>query len=195
MLIALSIFNALLIVYLILLSIRIMLTWFAPQGYGKPWEVLRRATDPYLNLFARLKFLRKGFFDFSPIAAILVVVVVLNLTNLLLAYGHITVGLFLAAVLSAAWSGARFMLLLFLIVGLLRTIPVFFHGVGGSPLWRVVDLIVQPVVAFVMKIIRMRGRSGFTQYLLLTDGLLLAAWLLGELVIGWLVQFFQFLPI
>lgn len=194
MLVALGIVNALLIVYLILLSLRIILTWFAPQGYGRPFELLRRSTDPYLGVFARMRFLRKGFFDFSPIAAILVLVVVLNLINVLMAYGRISVGLFVAAVLSAVWSGARFLLLLFLIAGLLRVIPLFFRGTAGSAFWRVVDLIVQPVVALVMRLFRLGGRSGFTQYLLMTDGILLAAWLLGELLIGWLVQFFQFLP-
>ncbi len=195
LLVVLSIVNSILLVYLFLLSIRIVLGWFARQGLGRPWELLCRATDPYLDFFARLRFLRKGFFDFTPIAAILVLVVALDLINVLLSYGRITLGLFLAAVLGAAWSGARFLLLLFLVVGLIRTIPIIFHATSGAMIWRVVDLIVQPVVAVVMKAFRLGRRAGFTQYLLLTLGLLFVTWLLGELAVRQLVQVFQFLPI
>ena len=132
----------------------------------------------------RIRFLRGSLFDFSPIAAILVLVVVLDLVNQLLYYGRITLGFFLASVFSAAWSGARFLLLLFLIVGLLRTIPLAFRVTAGASLWKVVDMIMQPIVAWVMKVFRLGRRSGYTQHLLLTVGLLFVAWLLGELVVA-----------
>ncbi len=212
MLLVLSILNSILIIYLLLLSIRIVLGWFSPMGSGgsiapsirrmgtstglsRPWDLLCRVTDPYLGVFYRMRFLRKGIFDFTPIAAILVLVVALDLINGLLSYGRITVGFFLASVVSASWSGARFLLLLFLVVGLLRTIPILFRSVADAMIWRVVDLIIQPIVAFIMRIIRLGQRSGFTQYLLLTIGFLFAAWLLGELLVRQVVGLLQFLPI
>ncbi len=195
MLIALSILNGLLIAYLLLLSLRILLSWFSRGGFGKPGELLRAATDPYLGLFARIGFLRRGIFDFSPIAALLVLVVALDLVNGLLFYGRITMGFFLASVLSAVWSGARFLLLLFLIVGLIRMIPILFRSASGAGIWKVVDLIVQPVVAFVMRLLRLGRRVGYTQCLLLTVGMLFVAWLLGELLIRRIVALFQSLPI
>ena len=104
MLIALSILNGLLIAYLFLLSLRIVLSWFATRGFGRAGELLRAATDPYLGLFARIGFLRRGIFDFSPIAALLVLVVALDLVNGLLFYGRLSLGFFLASVLSSVWS-------------------------------------------------------------------------------------------
>src|SRR5271157_6527482 len=147
--------NIILISYLFILSLRIVLGWFAPQALGKAWDLLTAATDPYLNVFSRIRFLRGSMFDFSPIAAILTLVVALDLVNQLLYYGRITLGFFLASVFSATWSGARFLLLLFLIVGLLRTVPIAFRGVGGANLWRVVDTIMQPVIAWVMRAFRL----------------------------------------
>ena len=132
MLIALTILNVVLIAYLFLLSLRIVLGWFAPQALGKAWDLLCSVTDPYLDLFGRIRFLRGGLFDFSPIAAVLALVVALDLVNQLLYYGRITLGFFLASVLSAAWSGARFLLLLFLIIGILRTIPHALSGLLGG---------------------------------------------------------------
>jgi YggT family protein len=194
-LIVLTIVNVVLIAYLFLLSLRIILGWFAPGSLGRVWDLLSAATDPYLNLFARIRFLRGTLFDFSPIAAVLALVVALDLVNQLLYYGRITLGFFLASVLSAAWSGARFLLLLFLIVGVLRTIPLLFRAAAGSNLWKVVDTIIAPIVAWVMRLFRLGQRSTPTQRLLLTLGLLFAAWILGELLVRQLITLFQMLPI
>jgi YggT family protein len=194
-LIALSILNGLLIAYLFLLSLRIVLSWFATRGFGRAGELLRAATDPYLGLFARIGFLRRGIFDFSPIAALLVLVVALDLVNGLLFYGRLSLGFFLASVLSSVWSGARFLLLLFLTVGLIRIIPLLFRTTSGAGVWKVVDLIVQPVVAFVMRLLRLGRRAGYTQYLLFTVGMLFVAWLLGEFLVRRIVALFQSLPI
>jgi YggT family protein len=194
-LIALTIVNVVLIAYLFLLSLRIILGWFAPQSLGRVWDLLAAATDPYLKLFARVRFLRGSLFDFSPIAAILALVVALDLVNQLLYYGRITLGFFLASVLSAAWSGARFLILLFLIVGVLRTIPLVFRTAAGSNLLKVVDMIIAPIVAWVMRLFRLGQRSTPTQRLLLTLGLLFAAWLLGEILVRQIVTLFQMLPV
>ena len=195
MLIALTIINVVLIAYLFILSLRIVLGWFAPRALGRAWDLLAGATDPYLELFGRIRFLRGSLFDFSPIAAILALVVVLDLVNQLLYYGRITLGFFLASVFSAAWSGARFILLLFLIVGVLRTIPLLLRTSAGSTVWKVVDTIMQPIVAWVTRLFRLGRDSGYTQHLLLTIGLLLVAWLLGEALVHYIVFAFQMLPI
>ncbi len=194
MLIALTILNVILIAYLFILSMRIIMGWFAPRALGRAWTWLVQVTDPYLDLFGRIRFLRGGLFDFSPIAAILVLVVALDLVNQLLNYGRVTLGFFLASVVSAAWMGARFLVLLFLIVGVIRAIPLLIRTSAGSTLWKVVDLVIQPVVGFVMRLFRLGRRSGYTQHLLLTIGLLFVAWLLGELAVRQLVALFQMLP-
>ncbi len=84
MLILLTIINGVLIAYLFILSLRIVLGWFAPQALGRAWDLLAGATDPYLALFGRVRFLRGSLFDFSPIAAVLALVVALDLVNKLL---------------------------------------------------------------------------------------------------------------
>lgn len=196
MLLALTILNAVLIAYLFLVSMRIVLGWFAPQALGRAWDLLCSVTDPYLDLFGRIRFLRGGVFDFSPIAAVLALVVALDLVNQLLYYGRITLGFFLASMLSAAWSGARFLLLLFLIIGILRTIPMLFRGSSGAGIWKVVDMVMSPVVAFVTRLFRFRPRVGYMQHLLFTIGLLFVVWLFGELLlIPKIVELFQKLPI
>lgn len=182
MILFLKIINALLMGYLLLLSLRIILTWFQGFSSGKAFDLLSEITEPYLSLFYRLKFLRKGMFDFTPIAAILVLVVLLDLINALLFYGRITFGFFFAAVLSAVWSGVSFVLLLFLIVGVIRVFAIIFRRNTGSAMLKVADILIQPAVALVMKIIQLGKRAGYTQYLLLTVGFLFVFWLLGGVV-------------
>jgi len=97
-------------------------------------------------------------------------------------------------VFAAAWSGVSFLLILFLIVGLVRTIPIIFRGAAGSPVWRVADLLIQPVVAWVMRVFRLGPRTGYTQHLLLTIGILLVAWLLGRFIVDQIVYGLSLLP-
>jgi hypothetical protein len=100
----------------------------------------------------------------------------------------------LSAVLLAAWSGASFLLLLFLVVGILRTIPLVFRTLPGATLWKTLDLLVQPLVAWVSRLFRLVGRVTYAQRLLLTLGLLLVAWLLGRVAIVRLAALLARLP-
>jgi YggT family protein len=186
--------NIVLILYLFLLSARLLLSWFSGTSMGRPWELLRRVTDPYLGLFYRFRFLRRGLLDFTPIVAMLVLVVLMDLVNGLIRGGRITVGLVASSVLLAAWSGVSFLLLLFLVVGILRAIPLVFRALPGATLWKTLDLLVQPMVAWVSRLFRLEGRASYAQRLLLTLGLLLVAWLLGRVVIFRLAALLARLP-
>jgi YggT family protein len=191
----LGVANAALILYLFLLSARIVLSWFSGAWLGRPWEVLCRVTDPYLGLFYRLRFLRRGVFDFTPVVAVLALVVVLDLVNELIMGGRISLGIVLAAILAAAWSGARFLILLFLVIGVLRTVPFVLRATARAPLWKAVDVILEPVVGAVSRAFHLADRATPAQRLILTLGLLLVAWLLGELAVRQLVHLLQLLPV
>ena len=181
--------------YLLLITVRIVLTWFSGPRLGRAWDLLHGITEPYLSQFYRLKFLRKDMLDFTPIAAILVLVILLDLLNALISYGTITLGYFLASVLSAIWSGASFLLLLFLVVGLLRTVGLLLESRTGSAFWKVVDLLIQPVIAFVMRYISPRSSLGYTQYLIITVLLLFASWFLGGVMVRGFVRVLISLPL
>jgi YggT family protein len=180
--------NIALILYLFLLSARIVLSWFSGTSMGRPWELLKRATDPYLGLFYRMRFLRRGPVDFTPVVAVLALVVVQKLVGEVIRSGRISVGIVASSVLLAAWSGASFLLLLFLVIGVLRAIPLVTRALPGATLWKTLDLLVQPLVAWVSRLFRLEGRANYAQRLLLTLGLLLVAWFLGRIAIkglGW----------
>ncbi len=191
----LRLLSALLVVYIILLSLRILLSWFREAVYGKPWELLTQVTDPYLSLFSGLRFLRRGMFDFTPIAAILVLVVALDLINTVQRLGRITVGIFLGSLTGAVWSGFSFLLWLFLILAVVRVVIQAVRRGEETPLTGAVGLMVAPAVSVVRRMLSARRHLSEQQYLLLTIAFLVGVLLLGGYFVRFLIRFFYSLPL
>ena len=181
--------------YILLLSLRIILSWFQGSVYGRPWELLIRVTDPYLSLFSRLRFLRQGMFDFTPLAAILTLVVGLRVIDSIGRYGKISLGIFLGVVTGAIWSAARFLLVLFLILAVLRAILLALPSTQGSRITGALGFMVEPAVSLVRRVFPLRQPLSDRQYLYLTIVFLFVVRLLGGFLLGLLVRFFLNLPI
>ena len=53
-------------IYILIISFRIILTWFrTADNNNQLINIVRKITDPYLSLFRGIKFLRFGMFDLS----------------------------------------------------------------------------------------------------------------------------------
>lgn len=191
----LRILNGVLIVYLMILSIRIILTWFKGSFQGKAGELLKQATDPYLEIFSRITFLKQGMFDFTPLAGILVLVVALDLVNVLLVYERITIGLLFASIISALWGGLSFILLLFLVLGVVQIVSVLFSRNSESPLLRMIKLMFQPIIDLVARFLRPRRELSYNQYLYISLGLIFFIRLLGGIVLRRLIELLYTLPV
>jgi YggT family protein len=131
-------------VYMFAIIIRIILTWF--RGSVRPPDILCRVTDPYLDWFRRFTFLRIGYMDLSPIAALGVLTVVSQIFSLLARYGKITLGIILAILLQAVWSIVSFFIIFLAIVLVLRLIALLTNQNIYGTFWRVIDTISQPVL-------------------------------------------------
>lgn len=191
----LRILNGVLIVYLMILSIRIILTWFKGSFQGKAGELLKQVTDPYLEIFSRITFLKQGMFDFTPLAGILVLVVALDLVNVLLVYERITIGLLFASIISALWGGLSFILLLFLVLGVVQIVSVLFSRNSESPLLRMIKLMFQPIIDLVARFLRPRRELSYNQYLYISLGLIFFIRLLGGIVLRRLIELLYTLPV
>lgn len=191
----LRVVNVVLVGYLLLLSLRIVLSWFQASLYGRPWALLQRVTDPYLGLFRRLPFLRQGTFDLSPVAAVLVIVVILDLVNELLSFGEITLGYVLGSVLGALWYGAGFLLLLFALLCALRLVGFGLRTARNPALWKALDAMVQPVVGWMARLLGRSVRFGYVQTLAITAAALFTVWFLGGMGVRVLVRVLRALPI
>ena len=180
--------------YMLLLIIRILLTWFStPRGDGT-FRILEKITDPYLSLFRRIPFLRTERIDFTPLAAFLVLGVVINIFNTLAAYGKITLGVILAIIVSALWSSLSWILTFFIILMVIRLIALFMEANSVSPLIQTLDIVIRPVLTWFTRII-FRGRFPVYRTVILYSLLsLLLVSFLGRLLIRLLLRLLLSLP-
>ncbi|MDR0377270.1 MAG: YggT family protein [Spirochaetaceae bacterium] len=142
--------------YMLLIFVRIMLTWFSGAVYGRPVELLCRITDPYLDWFRRFP-LRFGMLDFSPVLALLTLSAANTVFGTLGRYGRISLGILLTLAVSAVWAAASFIISFFLIVLILRLIAHLTRRNVYRSFWGTVDSLSQPVLYRVSRIF-FRGR-------------------------------------
>ena len=144
-------------IYMVIIFVRIMLTWFTGIASGGIQDFLAKITDPYLNWFRRFPILRMGFLDLSPIVALGVLSLVQRIFSTLAIYKTITIGIILAMVLQILWGAVSFILGFLIIMLILRLIAHFARVNTYSPFWRIIDTISQPVIFRINRIL-FRGR-------------------------------------
>lgn len=104
--------------YSTLIVIRIMLTWITLQNPNGPViTFFKKICDPYLNMFRTSK-AQIGRVDFSPVLALMVLSVIQSILAMFSAYGHITLGIIIALVLSSIWQyfGSYIFILLLVLI-------------------------------------------------------------------------------
>ena len=139
--------------YMIVIFIRIILTWFRGMGTGGLQDVLGKVTDPYLNWFRRFPALKVSSFDLSPIVALGVLSLVSRIFRTLAFYGIITIGIILAMILQAAWGAVSFFLGFLIIVLVLRLIGHLSAQSSENTFWHIIETISQPVLYRINRIL------------------------------------------
>jgi YggT family protein len=181
--------------YMLVISVRIILTWFRGNEYGRPMEILCGITDPYLNWFRRIPGLRAGFLDLSPIAALAVLSMANRIFATLAFYGVITLGIVLAMLLEALWSAGNFLLRFFIVVLVLRLIAYIGNMNIYNPFWRIVDTISQPLLYRISRIFFGRRIIRYLNSLILSIAILAVLSLALGFLIPRLVRLLASLPI
>ena len=133
-------------IYMGIIFIRIILTWFTGIGHNSFQDMLARITDPYLNWFRRFPILRVGSLDLSPIVALGVLSVVNRIFNTLAVYKTISLGIILVMVLSIAWGVVSFFLGFLIVILILRLVVHLLRLNTYSLFLRIIDGISRPVL-------------------------------------------------
>lgn len=170
--------------YMLLIFIRVMLTWFKGAGFGRPQEILARITDPYLDWWRRFPVLRAGYFDLSPIAAMAALSLAQSIFGTVARYGRITAGIILWITLSSLWSAASFIIGFFIVVLVLRLIAYLTNQNIYNPFWRVVDAISQPVLYRITRIFFRARLINYLAGIFLSIGVLAALFLAGGILVN-----------
>jgi YggT family protein len=180
--------------YMLLIFIRVMLSWFNSPSLGRPMELLGQITDPYLGWWRRFPVLRTGFLDLSPIAAMTALSLVQTVCGIAARYGRISLGILLAVALQAVWSVLSFVLEFFIVVLILRLIAYLSNRNIYSTFWRIVDSISQPVLYRITRIFFRRRLINYLAGVLLSIGVLAALVIGGHFLAALLTGIFQRLP-
>lgn len=180
--------------YMLLVLIRVALSWFSGAQLGRPGQFLTSATDPYLNWFRRFSFLRLGAFDLSPIAALGVLSVVNQIFTSLGRYGTVSIGVILALAASIVWSAVSFIMTLALIVLALRLIAYLTNRNTFSSFWRIVDRLSQPILNKIARIIFRGQPARYGTALLTSTGGLLVLRILTGILANWGIGLLARLP-
>ncbi|MDR3248643.1 MAG: YggT family protein [Treponema sp.] len=180
--------------YMLLIFIRIMFTWFSGAQLGRPAQMLAQVTDPYLNWWRRFPVLRAGFIDLSPIAGMAALSIVQTICSVVARTGRVTIGLLLAIFLQTIWSVLSFVIGFFAIVLILRLIAYLTNRNIYSGFWRIVDSISQPVLYRITRIFFRRRLINYLAGVLLSTGVLVVLGVVGGVAVRLLSVVLQRLP-
>jgi len=147
-------------IYIILIFIRILFAWLRPNMFNPIVRFVYRLTDPYLKLFAGLRFLKIGALDFSPILAFYVLYLLQELCYNVILRGHITPELLLTLIITLCFRFVYFILFIFMITVALRFIFGLIHMKGNNVLVSAVYSISEPAVKPFRNLLRIQHERG-----------------------------------
>ncbi|MDR0323122.1 MAG: YggT family protein [Treponema sp.] len=182
-------------IYLLLLFIRIIISWFGGFVSGKPVELLARVTDPYLDWWRGKLNLRLGMLDFSAVAGIVFLSLAQNILYSLARSGRITIGYILALLLMSIWSIASFLLGICVVILVLRLIAYLTNRDIYSPFWKVIDSISQPLLYRLNRIFFGSRIENYLKGLVISIAALVAIWIAGGFVFPLLTGMLSGLPL
>jgi YggT family protein len=167
---------------MLIIFVRIILTWFSGVDQGRFPEFLSKITDPYLDWFRRFPALRMGYIDLSPIVALGVLSLLNRVLNTLAAYGTISIGIILALILQAVWGAVSFFLGFLILIIILRLIAHLLK-LGSNSFWSIIESISQPVIFRINRFIFKSRIVNFTTGVILSLVALAAAYLIMNIVV------------
>lgn len=177
--------------YSIICFIRIILSWF-PSVLASPFgKIVSAVTDPYLNLFKHLTFLRIGIIDLSAAIAVTVLMAITYVFTGLAFPDQITLGHILAEIFAAFWQLIATFFIIFIVVLVVRTIIQLFARPfkPESPFWEAFDRKILPFVYAVANFFTARRPVQYKTALLITDFVLFAIyWLLNSLAVPFIYR-------
>jgi YggT family protein len=153
-------------IYIILIFVRIILSWLKPDVFNPIIRFIYTLTDPYLKLFARIRFLRFGYLDLSPLLAFYVLYLLQELVYKTLLAGYFSFELLATLVVVLLFRFIFFIIFIFIVaVGLrfvFELVGLRTHNVLVSFVYSLSETAVRPLRNF----FKLRSGSGFDFYVL-----------------------------
>jgi len=135
-----------LVFYFIALMLRILSSWFVSSRKPAWLEVLAKFTDPYLDLFRRIGFLRFRSFDLSPVLALGLVYIAFTISYSISLEHRVWFGLVVALFIQVIGSSISFLFVIFAVLAAIRLIAILARASSVQQVWFLLDHLLQPMV-------------------------------------------------
>lgn len=191
----LSLLSAIVTIYTILCFINILLSWIPALRFTKFGRFISSLTDPFLNIFSNIGFLRFGNIDFSPILSIGLLSLISSILAGIQGTGRIYLGGILATIIYMLWNIISSLMGIFFLLILIRWIVLLINKgqtTYGSA-WEQVDVILKRVTESVAKRFT-RDFYNYRKALLTTWVTFLVIMIVGRVLITILVNLCYQLP-
>ena len=182
-------------IYILLIFIRIIITWFSRDYYSKPVDILCRITDPYIDWWRKILNLRLGFLDLSPIVGIAALSVLRSILSSISRYGRIGIGIILGIIIMALWSIISFILGFCIIVLILRLFAYLTNRNIYTSFWKIVESISQPLLYKTNRLIFGNKIGSYLKGILITILVMAVLWIGGGYLIPLIANLFISLPL
>lgn len=180
--------------YELLCIIRVALSWIPKLSYSPFGRFLSAICDPFLNLFSRIRWLRFGAIDFSPLLALSVLAMIASIFLSLGHGGHFTLESFLGLIIRMAWSIVAAIILFLIIVVAARLIVALVGGDKNSSLWYQIDSSLSPLVYAITKPFSGGRPVAYRNALVFALVLLIALRFGGGIAVEWILNMCRRIP-
>lgn len=186
---------AVLNLYSILCIVTIFMSWAPGLKFTAFGRFMTAITDPFLNIFRRMKFLTIGFVDFSPIIAIGVLELLSSVFSHIANTGRIYLGGIIGSLIYMIWNLVSTILIIIALIVLVRWIVLLVNH-GQTPYnsaWNQIDAFLEKISYKFSKII-MRKPVKYQTSLLVTWISCAVIYLAGRIIFGYILYFCSIIP-
>ena len=148
-------------IYILLIFVRVILAWLRPNMFNPIVRFIYASTDPYLRLFAGLRFLRIGNIDFTPILAFYFLYLMQELSYKVLLTGYFSLELLVSLIIVLLFRFVYFIIFIFIIAVGLRLIFEIIGRRINNTFVTVVYSLSEPAVRPIRNLLRWKGDPTF----------------------------------
>jgi YggT family protein len=162
-------------IYIILIFVRVIFAWLRPNMFNPIVRFVYTLTNPYLRLFAGMRFLRIGAFDLTPILAFYLLYLLMELSYKVLLTGYFSWMLLLSLVIVLLFRFVYFIIFVFIVAVGLRFVFELLGRRADNVFASIVYSMSEPVVKPFRSLLFRSGSSGFDVSIIISLGSLVLA--------------------
>jgi len=160
-------------IYILLIFVRMLFAFLKPNMFNPIVRFVYSLTDPYLKIFAGIRFLRIGYLDLTPILALYLLYLLQELSYKVLLTGYFSIEILASTFIMLLFRFVYFILFVFIIAVGLRLIFEIIGKRANNVLVSIVFSVSEPVIKPLRNWLRIRESERFDIHVLISLAVLI----------------------